>query len=50
MREYLWLECTECGQRNYRIQKETRGTDKLQLRKYCPHQRRHTAHKESKKK
>ena len=25
MREYVWLECTACGDRNYRVQKETRG-------------------------
>ena len=24
MREYVWLECTACGSRNYRTQKETR--------------------------
>ena len=24
MREYVWLECTACGDRNYRVQKETR--------------------------
>ena len=25
MREYVWLECSTCGERNYRVQKETRG-------------------------
>ena len=25
MREYVWLECTSCGERNYRTQKETRA-------------------------
>ena len=25
MREYVWLECTACGERNYRVQKETRA-------------------------
>jgi large subunit ribosomal protein L33 len=49
-REHVWLECTECGSRNYRTEKETRGTDRLELRKYCPPQRRHTVHKESRKK
>ena len=24
MREYVWLECNSCGERNYRVQKETR--------------------------
>ena len=30
-REYVWLECTETGLRNYRISKETRGTERLEL-------------------
>ncbi|MFN9720717.1 MAG: 50S ribosomal protein L33 [Planctomycetota bacterium] len=50
MREYVWLECTETGQRNYRVIKETRGTERLELMKYCPKLRRHTLHKESRKK
>jgi large subunit ribosomal protein L33 len=49
-REYVWLECTETGQRNYRTIKETRGTDRLELKKYCKKLRRHTIHKESRKK
>ena len=50
MREYVWLECTETGMRNYRIQKETRGPERLELKKYCPKLRKHTVHKESRKK
>ncbi len=50
MREYVWLECTESGQRNYRVIKETRGTERLELMKYCPKLRKHTLHKESRKK
>ncbi len=49
-REYVWLECTESGMRNYRVSKETRGTERLELMKYCPKLRRHTLHKESRKK
>ncbi|QDT51218.1 50S ribosomal protein L33 2 [Symmachiella dynata] len=49
-REYVWLECTETGDRNYRVQKETRGAERLELKKYCPRLRRHTIHKESRKK
>ncbi|HEV3302070.1 MAG TPA: 50S ribosomal protein L33 [Planctomycetaceae bacterium] len=49
-REYVWLECTESGMRNYRVPKETRGTERLELMKYCPKLRRHTLHKESRKK
>jgi len=50
MRDYVWLECTQCKSRNYRIQKETRGAGRLELRKYCPKERKHTVHKESRKK
>ena len=32
MREYVWLECTACGDRNYRVQKETRGANRLELK------------------
>ena len=49
-REYVWLECTETKLRNYRVIKETRGTERLELMKYCPKLRRHTLHKESRKK
>ena len=30
MREYIWLECTECNSRNYRTPKEMRGTERLE--------------------
>jgi large subunit ribosomal protein L33 len=50
MREYVWLECTVCGARNYRTSKETRGTERLERKKFCPKERRHTLHRESRKK
>ena len=50
MREYVWLECTACGDRNYRVQKETRGANRLELNKYCRRERKHTSHKETRKK
>jgi large subunit ribosomal protein L33 len=51
MREYVWLECAECNGRNYRTQKETRGADRLALKKFCRSKcRKHTQHKESRKK
>ncbi len=49
MRQYVTLECTECKQQNYRASKETRGTEKLLLSKYCRFCRKHTEHKERKK-
>jgi large subunit ribosomal protein L33 len=50
MREYVWLECTVCGAKNYRTEKETRGADRLELKKFCRKERKHTPHKESRKK
>jgi large subunit ribosomal protein L33 len=50
MREYVWLECTVCGARNYRTEKETRGAERLALKKFCRKERKHTSHKESRKK
>jgi len=45
-REYVWLECQQCGRRNYRTSVSVAaGTPKLELKKYCSHERRHTAHK-----
>ena len=49
-REYVWLECTECSSRNYRTHKEMRGTERLELKKFCRKERKHTVHKESRKK
>ncbi len=49
MREYVALECTECGSRNYRTQIETRSQKKLELKKYCKRDRKRTVHKERKK-
>ena len=50
MREYVWLECADCKARNYRTHKETRGTDRLELKKFCRKERKHTVHKETRKK
>ena len=51
MCEYVWLECTSCGDRNYRTQKETRGAQRPgPMNKYCRRERKHTSHKESRKK
>ena len=42
MREHVWLECTSCGSRNYRTEKETRGADRLERKKFCRKERKHT--------
>ena len=49
-REYVWLECTECKRLNYRTDREKQNSDKLALKKYCRFDRKHTTHKESRKK
>ena len=50
-RGYVWLQCTETHDLNYRVQKRLKGNPyKLELMKYCPRLRKHTLHKESKKK
>jgi large subunit ribosomal protein L33 len=48
-REYVWLQCTESGDLNYRTSINVKGgiTDKLKegMNKYCPRLRKHTLHK-----
>ncbi len=48
-REYVWLQCSETGDLNYRTQINVRGgiADKLKagLKKYSPRLRKHTLHK-----
>jgi large subunit ribosomal protein L33 len=49
MRDIITLACGECKNRNYTTTKNKKTTpDKLELRKYCPTCRKHTAHKETK--
>ncbi len=49
-REYVWLQCSECGGLNYRTQVRTHGgMPKLLLKKYCPRSRKHTEHKTKRK-
>ncbi|MBM4136489.1 MAG: 50S ribosomal protein L33 [Nitrospira sp.] len=49
MRDIFLFQCTECKNRNYSSMKNKKNTpDKLQLKKYCRHCRRHTLHKEVK--
>jgi large subunit ribosomal protein L33 len=49
-RDYVTLECTECGEHNYRTSKRIKGgTPRLELKKYCRRDRRHTLHRERRK-
>jgi len=45
-REYVFLQCAECGELNYRTEvRVLGGAPKLTLKKYCPRSRKHTEHK-----
>jgi len=45
-REWVWLQCTETGDLNYRTTVNVQGgVPKLKLKKYCPRLRRRTVHK-----
>ncbi|GAB6183716.1 50S ribosomal protein L33 [Thermodesulfovibrio hydrogeniphilus] len=49
MRQIILLQCSECKAKNYSTTKNKKNTpDKLQLKKYCKHCRKHTLHKETK--
>lgn len=48
-REKVTLKCSECGELNYRKEKNKRNTtERLELNKYCSRCQKHTAHKETK--
>ncbi len=48
-REYVWLQCSECGDLNYRTSINVKGgiTEELKqgMMKYSPRLRKHTLHK-----
>ena len=48
-REYVWLQCTETGDLNYRTEIRVKGgiseKEKEGFMKYCPRLRKHTLHK-----
>jgi len=49
MREQVILECTVCKQRNYLSTRDKRKQpEKIEVKKYCKFDRKHTLHKESK--
>ena len=48
VRPKITLACTECKERNYITKKNRRNDpDRLEMKKYCPHDRRHTVHRET---
>lgn len=43
------LACEDCKRRNYTTVKNKKNTpDRVELKKYCPFDRKHTVHKETK--
>ena len=47
--ELIALQCTECNRRNYTTAKNRKNTQgKLEMKKYCRWDRKHTLHKETK--
>ena len=49
IRVKVTLECKSCKNRNYSTTKSKRNTPgKLELMKYCPYERKHTLHRETK--
>ena len=49
MREIITLQCGDCKNRNYTSTKNKKTkSERLELKKYCRHCRKHTAHKETK--
>jgi large subunit ribosomal protein L33 len=48
IRPKITLACTECKERNYITKKNRRNDpDRLELKKFCPRCRTHTAHRET---
>jgi large subunit ribosomal protein L33 len=48
IRPKVTLACTECKERNYITRKNRRNDpDRLELSKYCPRDKRHTVHRET---
>ena len=48
-RDIVILQCTVCKRRNYTTTRnKKRNQTKVELKKYCPFDRKHTLHKETK--
>jgi len=49
MRVKVLLACTECKRRNYATMKNKKNTTgRMEIKKYCPFDRKHTLHRETK--
>ncbi|MDR1395467.1 MAG: 50S ribosomal protein L33 [Deltaproteobacteria bacterium] len=48
-REIVQLQCTECKRKNYSTTKnKKKHPARLEIKKFCPFDRRHTVHREVK--
>jgi len=48
IRPKITLACQECKSRNYITRKNRRNDpDRLELKKFCPRERKHTVHRET---
>ncbi|CAA9234255.1 MAG: LSU ribosomal protein L33p @ LSU ribosomal protein L33p, zinc-dependent [uncultured Corynebacteriales bacterium] len=48
VRPKITLACQECKRRNYITRKNRRNDpDRLEMKKYCPHDNKHTVHRET---
>ncbi len=49
MRVGIILACTDCKRRNYTSDKNKKNNpERIEMKKYCPHCKTHTLHKETK--
>ena len=49
MRDLVKLICADCKNENYYTDKNKKTTpERMGIKKYCPHCRKHTTHKEKK--
>ncbi len=49
VRPVITLACSVCKERNYTTQKNRRNDpNRIELKKFCPRCRKHTAHRETK--
>ena len=47
-RVHVTLECTDCKRRNYiTVKNKTNDRERIEMKKYCRFDRRHTLHKET---
>ena len=49
VRPVITMQCSECKDRNYTTEKNRRNDpNRMEMMKYCPRERKHTLHRETK--